>query len=123
MKLITVKAAELTGPALRYAVALVEGLNEEFYWKLDSATGGTATWTDDHGCYDPDENWQIGGPLFDKYVPLFTLCNGMFRAEIVGGVGFGATYLIALCRAIVAAKFANVNGELMVPAELVGGAA
>ena len=75
----------------------------------------------DAGWFSPTTYWEQGGPLRDKYdvgiehgVP-----DGLRYAYVPGrdlDGSFGETALIAICRAIVAAKMGDV---VHVPAELV----
>lgn len=105
------KTASLTGPALDWTVAQVEGV---------SCTPHTIK-----RFYRPSTDWSQGGPLRDKYdvgiepgVP-----DGLPYAYVPGRDLHGSrgeTALIALCRAIVTAKLGDV---VQVPEELMGGAA
>jgi len=125
--MVTVPAANLTGPALAYAVAVAEGLGDQLAWcfREDGSFGNI--WTDNHGSYCPDEDWEIGGPLIEKH--------GVGIERVYRGAGWGAwislscyesndpdaagpTPLIALCRAVVLAK---LGGAVQVPEELTRG--
>ncbi|MGY3911040.1 phage protein NinX family protein [Aeromonas piscicola] len=134
--MVEVKTAELVGPALDWAVANVEAMpvkhdpmgfgrteNGGFWVWGDSISGpmlkiGSASKLG----YSPSTNWELGGPLRDKYdvgiepgVP-----DGLPYAYVPGREidgSRGETALIALCRAIVAAKLGDV---VQVPAELAG---
>ena len=66
--------------------------------------------------WKPSTDWGQGGPLIDRFCPLFTLCKGMVRAEVLQGHALGETYLIAACRAMVAAKLGE---QVEIPDELV----
>lgn len=132
MIMVEVKTTKLVGPALRYAVAAAEGLEEELRWCFEEDGSFGNIWTDDHGAYWPDELWEIGGPLIEKYNVWLsppTECEPAgWDADVYaedGSEGVGVrlaegcpTALIAACRAIVAAKLGPVVG---VPEELVQG--
>lgn len=127
MGLVEVKTAELVGPALNYAVA--DATADAFSTKeVPDASGADldAMYGDKHiRGFSPSTDWAHGCPLRDKYdvgiepgVP-----DGLRYAYVPGrdlDGSFGETALIALCRAIVAAKLGDV---VQVPAELVGVAA
>lgn len=131
---VEVKVAELSAWALRYAVAVAEGLEEELRWHFreDGSVGNI--WVDDHGAYWPDELWEIGGPLIEKYKPwlsppvrdpdqneLYGWDAEIYDAsgsEVVGHAIGCPSALVAVCRAVVLAK---LGPTVSVPAELVGG--
>lgn len=117
MSMVKVKTSELIGPALDWAVATAEGISIHAL-----CAGGFAVNCED---YSPSTDWIQGGPLIERYRvvcdygrPLsdgesprwFAQCWSPYAGE------YGATPLIAACRAIVAAKLGN---EVQVPAELV----
>lgn len=120
--LIEVKTAALAGEALNWAVALAEGLNPKLEaphygngWRVfcDTTFGNSKR-------YNPWEDWSLVGPLIDKHWPTFSFVDGLIRAEVivVSGQPFsaiGPNYLIAACRAIVAAKLGDT---VQVPKEL-----
>lgn len=62
MNLTEMRVADLAGPALAYAVAVAEG-QVGLTWCFSEDGSFFNIWTDDHGCYRPDEDWEIGGPL------------------------------------------------------------
>lgn len=108
---VEVNAAELTGPALDWVVAQIEGV---------SCTPHTIM-----RFYRPSTDWAQGGPLIDKYNIQLTPHGNLWDAQTDLKMGpsswarqFGTTPLISLCRAIVAAKHGNL---VMVPSVLVGG--
>lgn len=132
MEMIEVKTAELSGPALDWAVAQCEGV--ETCWRYGREL---ARIHDFHGnrlieeirpIYSPSTTWKQGGPLIEKYLVSFcvehedvilaVLCDdyGMY----ISGWRQGENHLIAACRAIVAAKLGDT---VRVPAALVGGEA
>lgn len=147
---VEVKTAELSGPALDWAVAKATG------WQLipvprdvDGAHSGEVIAPPDLGddfrfpprgkigpCYFLQKwstDWAQGGPLIDKYKPWISPpVNDPdpeqpygWDAEIYDEAGFDVigraigcpSNLIAICRAIVAAKLGDV---VQVPAELIG---
>lgn len=142
--MIEVKTAELIGPALDWAVALALGWQMRRVPKdIDGQNGGEVLAPPDLSsdfqfpprgkvapwyfvrCWSSD--WSQGGPLIDKFRPdLHTTASGELVVFLNNNVsspgqlieGRGETYLVALCRAIVAAKLGDV---VRVPAELVGG--
>lgn len=79
----------------------------------------------EHGCgspWEPSSDWGQGGPLRDKYdVGIEPGVPDGFPYAYVPGRDLdgsrGETALIAICRAIVSA---NLGGVVKVPAELVG---
>lgn len=145
--MIELKTAELSGPALRYAVmiaiggelraehaplegrdyqrvALPAGLDDHGLWfeAAHPAWAGTA------GCrtWRPDESWAQGGPLIAQHKVSIAYhncpdCTPMAcLSDTHPAFECGETVLIAACRAIVAAKLGDT---VRVPAALVGGEA
>lgn len=119
--MVEVATANLTGLPLRFAVAMAEGLAEEITWAMSQMNPARlCMWTDNHGCYDPDQDWDIGGPLIDKHAIGFsghTADNwAAFSspADLVY-LGIGPTHLIAACRCIVVAALGTI---VSVPQEL-----
>lgn len=127
-KFVEVKTAELTGPALDWAVADAEGLVDNFEVLFRQIIPGDAWVVRGGQKYHPSTDWAQGGPLIDKYRPDLQTARG---SELVAYLnndvtdpnplidGRGETYLVALCRAVVAAKLGDV---VRVPGELMGGA-
>ena len=144
-ELVEVKTAELTGPALDWAVAnATEAWEFAHEWfptmTLDPRFIGVRNVAVD-GCvwleprnpfrqdpqpFRPSTDWAQGGPLADKYKPdLQTTAKGEFSAYLNNDTACpdplifqsGPTYLVALCRVVVAAKLGDV---VSVPSELVG---
>lgn len=128
MEMIEVKTAELIGPALDWAVGSAvgeRGLNVAQGWKI------VCTF---NAAYQPSTDWSQGGPLRDKYkVAVYDVQAGGVAASLRGDEpefwideadfeadATGSTALIAICRAIVAAKLGDAA---LVPAALVGGMA
>ena len=146
MTLVEVKTAELIGPALDWAVAKAIGWKEPIYGvgaiyyiaqdnflsmeKPDPDEPDDVTAPHHFNHYEqwsPSRIWNQGGVLIEKYKPdLQTTSGGEFAAYLNNDTACpdplifenGPTYLVALCRAIVAAKIGDV---VSVPAELVGG--
>ena len=138
---IEVKASDLIGPALDWAVAKAcgfklrhqarDGHRAGGYHAVGDAYGYIWTDTEPDGCpgspycWSPSRCWKNGGPLIEKYAILFMGEQGFDEPDVffaiirnLGAVGRGETHLIAACRAIVAAKLGDT---VSVPAELVGG--
>ena len=122
--MIEVKVADVSGDLLNCLVATIERPDEKIFHNCD---GYTLRWHNKPPAYSTD--WAQGGPLIEKYRPdLQTTRSSEIAAYLNKDVndpgpliyGRGETYLIAACRAIVAAKLGDV---VSVPAELVGGAA
>lgn len=127
MQMIEVKAADLAGLALDWAVAKVEGISTHKRQEKTFALFGSLAIPlgDAENGYAPSSCWHCGGPLIEKYKPdLETKGSGEQVAYLNNNLGDpdpliaarGDTYLVALCRAIVAAKLGEV---VSLPAELV----
>lgn len=124
---VEVKTAELTGPALDWAVAKVEGVayNAKYLVQTKCNMAGHIQSVKYTANYLPSIGWAQGGPLRDKYKVDITEGDHAVSASILtescecANVS-GPTALIALCRAIVAA---NLGEVVRVPAELAGVAA
>jgi len=138
---VEVKTAELIGPALRYAVAVADGLGDELRWCFNEDGSFRNIWTDNHGAYWPDEDWEIGGPILAKLEGMKIQNNKVVRnisieklehwynsdPEVYRGwsvklghdsgryEGRGDSLLIAMCRAVVSAKSGSI---VKVPSEL-----
>lgn len=121
---VEVKTAELTGPALDWAVAKATGETlggesiQDGYILVGLGVDG-----DLQRKFSPSTEWSQGGPLRDSYDVGIEpgTPNGPPYAYVPGRDlegSFGETALIALCRAIVAAKLGDV---VQVPKELIGG--
>lgn len=132
-KMIEVKTADLIGYPLEWAVAKTEGI--DCLWEIrDLCDHGTAVPTllflnpidcilNVAGRFSTD--WGQGGPLIDQHTAMIrnypnSEVGDKAAARVVhDGTAFwqgGPTPLIALCRAIVAAKLGDV---VRVPAELI----
>lgn len=108
MQMIEVKAAELIGPALDWAVAkAVNAYDGEYKFRP----------------FSPSTDWAQGGPLIEKH--QIDLCwdgsdgKAMWWHAYHQDIADQQTHqspLIAVCRAIVAAKLGEV---VSVPAEVV----
>lgn len=109
-KFVEVKTSELVGPALDWAVAEADGLrpypHKGGFWVLDGKANAPLP--------KFSTNWAQGGPLWDERATSMEYYDGWLVA-VVGGDARGPTKLIALCRAIVAAKLGDV---VPVPVEL-----
>lgn len=129
-KTIEVKTNELEGAALNWAVAKVEGWEVEISpvsLYRDASTGrkskatGYRLWmvSEVESCEcTPSAEWQQGGPLLDKYELQFLWITDQTISAFSPACdadGYGASHLIAACRAIVAAKLGDI---VQIPAEL-----
>ena len=116
-----IQTKELTGVALDWAVAKVLGIG---CYTCPNSPQRTQ-FVDDDNCdfgryiYAPSTNWAQGGPLIENFGPFFNMAHGQIRCAMNNAVQYGDTYLIAICRAIVAAKLGD---EVEVPNELAGAA-
>lgn len=121
-----IKTNELSGAALDWAVAQVEGVT----CYTDPNSPQKTQFVDEEDCpfgryvYSPHQLWDQGGPLLDRFLPdLMTGRNGDLVAYLNNDAssreplieGRGATYLTAACRAIVASELGD---EVEVPDEL-----
>lgn len=107
---VEVKTSELSGEALNWAVAKVEGLNIHCVMH-----GGFVVDCEE---YLPSTDWSRAGPLIDKYrLDLEWISSSSCRASQspYAPGGFGRTYLVAACRAIVASVLGHT---VSVPKEL-----
>lgn len=123
MPMATVPVANLTGPALAYAVAMAEGLGETLDWCFRPSGLFGNIWTDDHGSYRPDEDWELGGQLITKHAIGFVGHDAdnwlaISAPEDKEYRGIGPTHLVAACRLIVTAK---LGSSVQVPEELTRG--
>ena len=77
-KLVRIKTLDLSGPALRYAMAGALDLEEEVRWCASPAKdmGGYNLWTDNEGCWAPDIVPDILHPLIDLYRPWISPPSG-----------------------------------------------
>lgn len=138
MKMVLVKTAELSGAALDWAVAKVEGCDpviameccgsgvQSGYESPPECCGHpeTALYLGRQGKWSPSTDWAQGGPLIARYnIDLnhmgtkgdsIEACLNDFDL-MRGWVIEGETHLVAACRAIVAAKLGDT---VSVPAEL-----
>lgn len=109
------KTADLTGPALDWAVA-------KCMWP--DAVGNTIPWHKDGSDYSPTTNWAHGGPIIERerigldfYEDGSHENGGAWGAATHGGTihVLGPTPLIAAMRCYVASKLGD---EIDVPKEL-----
>lgn len=124
-QMIEMKTTELIGPALDWAAAKAEGLEEE---TLDPLTWECTAYPS--GCYNYSTEWSQGGPLieqngievfcnlsaeqasrFKDASPDWRACMNRGRSEH----SYGPTPLIAAMRCLCATKLGEV---VMVPKEL-----
>ena len=120
MSMIEVKTAELSGAALDWAVAEVEGLDAS----VASCTPPdceTRYYAYVKSPYKPSRDWWQGGSLIEKYQVSITYHNAPDKTSLATlasthpAFECGETVLIAACRAIVAAKLGDT---VQIPAEL-----
>ncbi|ODB40310.1 MULTISPECIES: DUF2591 domain-containing protein [Pseudomonas putida group] len=128
--LIEVKTADLAGEALGWAVGTAEGLElilapPEYGnpWRVFARYRASATEHDKR--YNPWEDWALGGSIIDRFrvdlssPPVIDTNNEIgWQARPDDGRTFwhsGGTALIAVCRAVVAAKLGDT---VQVPKEL-----
>jgi hypothetical protein len=126
-QMIDVKTAELEGAALDWAVAQVEGRNTRIYLcpVMDEyKVAATVPGGDLEFAWMPSIDWGQGGLLIEAHdVSLSSSVDGtikfatIYRDKDCVRVAYqrASTRLIAVCRAIVAAK---LGGVVSVPAEL-----
>ncbi len=140
-----IKTAELTGAALDWAVGKAVGAELRIMKNYDGTALANHPLTlmkvkkspvydgveIDHW-WSPSTDWSQGGPLIEKYhITFSSIWNGS-HSRLFATIGFRRTisgenangtggkefnYLLAACRAIVAAKLGD---EVEVPQELVG---
>ena len=117
-RLVEVRAADLIGPALDWAVAVANGETNP-----QLRIGGGCVVAHGHTLrrFAPSTEWAHGGPMLDKFdVWLFgptaaePECGASIGQDVQNDVD-GPTRLIAACRAIVANKFGK---KVLIPAEL-----
>lgn len=120
MSMIEVKTAELIGPALDWATWLADRGEPGAH---NPKTGYIWTALNEH--WSPHSDWSQGGPLIEKYAvkiehfPGETIASKANARVAMNRTAYwqsGPTPLVALCRAIVAAKLGDA---VSVPAELV----
>lgn len=128
---VEVKTSELVGAGLDWAVAQVESIEyhhkyvgKEWAFKVIDQTNLHLIKSN----FSPSTDWAQGGPLRDEYrvalfnanghgvVAVFDHDNEWLDIEASAADAMGPTALIALCRAIVAAKMGDV---VRVPKELI----
>ncbi|HDQ4610610.1 TPA: DUF2591 family protein [Pseudomonas aeruginosa] len=115
---VEVKTCDLEGPALDWAVAVIEGydLMKHPFRRAFIPNFGYCD-------YSPSTNWNFGGPLIEKYkldigAPMENI-PGPWNANTEWGHPMGTpgpTALIAACRAIVREWLGEI---VSVPAELI----
>ncbi len=125
--LIEVRAANLVGAALDWAVAEVEGIETSWRYGRELVQvhdrGGIKLVESIRSIYSPSIDWSQGGPLIDKHQASAHyqahLADAQFRYSAgPAGSGFwcyGPTALVAFCRSLVKAKLGDT---VQVPKEL-----
>lgn len=133
--LVEVKAADLIGPALDWAVAKALGYSDGVDAFREPAWIDGERFVESKHKFRPSTNWRQCGPLIGqcltglarmggewcafalegKAAQVFAIGEGYFDVDAACADGAGDTELIAICRAVVAAKLGDV---VQVPAEL-----
>lgn len=125
-----VNVGDLTGMALDWAVGMAIGKPLVIRAPIGQPDGPRVVWEQvgDHGgvvWFAPSSNWAHGGPLIDQFKPdLETGKNDKLLALLHNDIEdrsplimcSGETYLVALCRVIVADRMGsivNVPDELL----------
>ena len=130
MSMIEVKTAELIGPALDWAVGIATGGEQKPYQfadNIDAPFWEAWVFPDGYACsrWSPSTDWSQGGPLIEKYAvkvehfpgeTIASKANARIAMHSTAYWQSGPTPLVALCRAIVAAKLGDA---VSVPEELV----
>lgn len=112
-----IKASELAGAALNWAVAKAVGVDVGLY-RSPFEKGPVVRHRTDGPSYRPSTDWAQIGPLIEQYRIFLNLSKGVrCDAYVPGGIlQSGSTVLMAACRAIVAAKLGDT---VDIPDELV----
>ena len=125
-----VNVSDLTGMALDWAVGMAVGKPLVIRSPIGQPSGPRVVWEQvgDHGGvvrFAPSSNWAHGGPLIDRFIPALQTCTDNEFVALLHSdlddpspllVCAGETYLIALCRVIVADRtgsVVNVPDELL----------
>ena len=116
---------DLTGMALDWAVGMAIGKPLVIRSPIGQPNGPRVVWEQvgDHGGvvrFAPSGNWAHGGPLIERFKPDMKIGNdgrlvALLHNETDVTISRGETYLIALCRVIVADRMGSV---VNVPDEL-----
>lgn len=118
---------ELSGSALDWAVAKACGLLGDHIYTMAAMPDGECrrpVFIDGESIYSPSTDWAQGGPLADRFRPdletgnddkLLALLHNDIDDKHPLIMCQGETYLIALCRVIVADRMGSV---VNVPDEL-----
>lgn len=129
----SIKTSELTGPVLRYAVAVAVGYDlarrlpnseEEAFFAFGSDAPEDHRVILLHGLdFEPDRDWSQLGSLIDRFLDSLFWFDDHWVASPVDdehGTGiieeYGDTPLIAACRAIAAShwgEYADIPSELV----------
>lgn len=117
-ELIEVRAADLSGEALAWAVGEIEGVELHLDgprayltdWRVYYRRGGLVSFRIER--YNPQEDWALGGPLADKHCKVVGFNKhirdgGEWRAfaykkePVLMRVAGADSLLVAICRSIV----------------------
>ena len=120
---VEMQTADLLGPALDWAVAQAEAVS---VWVADGQVRHLNRLSGSECLYDPSDNWNLAGPLADKYdVKMEKIgisgCQVGIRLKTAGWHAHydtveGETLTIALCRAVVQNQ---LGYALQIPTDLV----
>jgi hypothetical protein len=105
------KASELTGPALDWAVAKCEEFDYFNHQNLARVTTSAHPW-------QPTINWAQGGPIIEReHIEITYMPNNIWQASVHPSLNTidGQNPLIAAMRCYVASKLGN---EVEIPKEL-----
>ena len=116
-----IKTSELSAAALDWAIAKIEGISIQI-----QKPRGHKPWLGfindgEFECYSPSENWDLIGPMIEKYQVVIVYHNAPDRTPMASiqdhspAFMAGSTVLIAACRAIISANFGDAVG---IPMEL-----
>ena len=121
-----VNVSDLTGMALDWAVGMAIGKPLVIRAPIGQPDGPLVVWEQvgDHGgvvWFAPSGNWAHGGPLIERFKPDMKIGNdgrlvALLHNDTDVTISRGETYLIALCRVIVADRtgsVVNVPDELL----------
>lgn len=111
------KTADLTGPALDWAVAKCEGINEEAFRLYYTPTEPSDLDTHGYPEFHYSTIWAQGGPIIEReLISISSQTNGhSWAAKGAHNYSYGPTPLIAAMRCYVASKLGD---EVDIPEEL-----
>lgn len=127
---INVMAANLTGAALNWAVAMAEGYTQDIEDQTciispeGDPTSCTARGAAEGYAFRPSTDWAQGGPLIEKHHGGISHEHRLADADVrwsggPAGMGYwcyGSTPLVAFCRSLVSLKLGR---HVQVPKKLI----